>query len=152
MTMAEPTAQEIIATLDLLPHPEGGYYRETFRDPLTDGAGRSRSSLIYFLLPAGEISAWHRIDAVETWHFYAGAPLELRIAEAGVTATHRLGTDLLAGEAPQVIVPPFAWQSARSLGAWTVVGCSVAPAFQFSEFEMADPGWEPEHELPKQGL
>jgi len=69
-----------------------------------------------------------------------------------VTATHRLGTDLLAGEAPQVIVPPFAWQSARSLGAWTLVGCSVAPAFQFSEFEMADPGWEPEHELPKQGL
>lgn len=137
-----PTAAEIITLLDLKPHPEGGHYRETFRDPLPEG-GRSASTAIYFLLAAGESSHWHRVDATETWHFHAGAPLELRIADP-VERKLVLGSDLMAGQIPQGIVPTGAWQAARSLGDWTLVGCTVAPGFDFAGFEMAPEGWSPE--------
>ena len=141
--MAEMTAAEIIALLDLQPHPEGGHFRETFREE-GEGGARGASTAIYFLLAAGERSHWHRVDASETWHFYAGAPLRLSISEAGEVARHLiLGSDLRAGERPQGVVPPLAWQAAESLGAWTLVGCTVAPAFQFEGFELAPPGWEP---------
>jgi predicted cupin superfamily sugar epimerase len=137
------TAREVARLLDLAPHPEGGSYRETFRDaPGPDG--RARSTLIYFLLAAGEVSAWHRVDAVETWHWYAGAPLALTISDNGHdAAAHRLGPNLPAGERPQAVVPAGAWQTAESLGAWTLVGCTVAPGFEFSGFELARPDWRP---------
>lgn len=138
------SAQEIIRLLDLQPHPEGGYYRETFRDSATDTNGRAASSLIYFLLDAGDVSAWHRVDAVEVWHWYAGAPLVITVSENGhdCEAVH-LGADLKAGQRPQYVVPTNWWQTATSLGAWTLVGCTVAPAFDFAGFEMAPPDWRP---------
>src|SRR5262245_21080374 len=117
-------AADIIARLGLEPHPEGGHYRETFRDESSDAEGRSRSTAIYFLLARGERSRWHRIDAVEIWHHYAGAPLTLRIADDEGQRSVRLGADLGAGEQPQAIVPPFAWQAAESNGDWTLVGCT----------------------------
>ncbi|MBX3479700.1 MAG: cupin domain-containing protein [Caulobacter sp.] len=137
------TAREIIALLDLAPHPEGGWYRETFRDePGPDG--RAKSTMIFFLLEAGQESAWHRVDSVEVWHFYDGAPLTLKLAPEGRGAIERtLGKDLASGERPQLVVPRDVWQSARSQGDWTLVGCTVAPGFDFSGFEMAVPGWEP---------
>jgi predicted cupin superfamily sugar epimerase len=135
-------AAALIARLGLQPHPEGGHYRETFRAPALPG-GRSPLTLIYFLLRAGEVSHWHRVDATEVWHWYAGAPLALRVAEAGAPVTLRLGPDLAAGEEPQLVVPGLAWQSARSLGDWTLCGCSVAPGFEFAGFELAPPGWQP---------
>jgi predicted cupin superfamily sugar epimerase len=138
-----PTAADIIARLELKPHPEGGHYRETFRDPRTDANGRSRSTAIYFLLARGERSHWHRIDAVEIWHYHAGSALMLQIAENGDQHSVRLGPDLAAGERPQAIVPAQAWQAAESTGDWTLVGCTVAPGFDFATFEMAPKGWEP---------
>ncbi|MEQ1695908.1 MAG: cupin domain-containing protein [Hyphomicrobiaceae bacterium] len=136
-------AQDIIRLLDLTPHPEGGYYRETFRDPVTV-QGRAVSTCIYFLLPEGVISRWHRVDAVETWHWYAGAPLDLRIAEdAKIYTSHVLGSDLSAGERPQHAVPESHWQQARSMGAWTLVGCTVAPGFVFEGFEIAGAEFDP---------
>lgn len=138
------TAAEIIRILDLRPHPEGGHYRETFRDPATAGNGRSASTAIYFLLRAGEISRWHRVDAAEVWHWYAGASLSLAIVESGTRRDVRLGTDLAAGERPQAVVPAHAWQQAQSLGAWTLVGCTVAPGFEFAGFELAPQGFEPD--------
>ncbi|WP_428031021.1 cupin domain-containing protein [Ancylobacter sp.] len=145
MRLDELSAQEVIARLALAPHPEGGHFRETFRDAHRYAEGRSVSTAIYYLLRAGEVSHWHRVDAAEAWHWYGGAPLELRVAEAdaGPVAVHLLGPALDAGEEPQRIVPRDAWQSARSLGAWTLVGCTVAPGFDFAGFEMAAPGWEP---------
>jgi hypothetical protein len=137
------TAAEVIRLLDLQPHPEGGHYRETFRDARRI-EGRSASTAIYFLLARGERSHWHRVDAVEAWHFYAGAPLALSIAGADGTAVIRLGSDLAAGERPQAVVPAGAWQAAESLGAWTLVGCTVAPGFLFAGFELAPVGWSPE--------
>ena len=135
------TAAEIIALLDLKPHPEGGHYRETFRDP-KEVDGRSVGTAIYFLLAEGEASHWHRVDATEIWHFHAGAPLELKIHdETGQRIV--LGPDLLAGQRPQGIVPKGAWQAARSLGDWTLVGCTVSPGFDFAGFEMAPQGWAP---------
>ncbi|MBB3772217.1 hypothetical protein FHS55_002829 [Angulomicrobium tetraedrale] len=144
-TAAQPTAAQIIARLGLQPHPEGGHFRETFRDPHVSDNGRAASTSIYFLLAAGEVSHWHRIDAAEAWHWYAGAPLELRIAgEVPETVeVHRLGPDVLGHEAPQAVVPRGAWQAARSLGEWTLVGCTVAPGFDFAGFELAPPGWSP---------
>jgi uncharacterized protein len=137
------TADDIIAALGLAPHPEGGHYVQTFRDPQPSD-GRARSTAIYFLLKAGELSRWHRVDAVEIWHFHAGSPLELAQSADGRSVTRQvLGPDLMAGERPQGIVPTHHWQSARSLGAWTLVGCTVAPGFEFSGFEMAPDGWEP---------
>jgi len=137
-------AEEVIALLGLSPHPEGGAFRETFRDTRpVDADGRGASTAIYFLLRAGEVSRWHRVDAAEIWHWHAGAPLELRIADVRGRRTHVLGSDLRAGERPQGIVPAHAWQQARSLGAWSLVGCTVAPAFEFARFELAPDGFEP---------
>jgi predicted cupin superfamily sugar epimerase len=137
------SADEVVQILGLSPHPEGGSYRETFRAAAPDG-GRGASTAIYYLLRRGEISAWHRVDADEVWHHYAGAPLELLLSPDGrQRSTARLGRDLAAGERPQAAVPAGAWQSARSLGEWTLVGCTVAPAFEFAGFEMAPAGWEP---------
>ncbi|MBN9149078.1 MULTISPECIES: cupin domain-containing protein [unclassified Nitrobacter] len=130
------SAADIIARLDLKPHPEGGHYRETFRDTRTDAHGRAASTAIYFLLARGERSRRHRIDAAEVWHYYAGSPLVLEIQEGDVMRTVRLGANLPAGEAPQAAVPAHAWQAAVSSGDWTLVGCTVAPGFEFSGFEM----------------
>jgi predicted cupin superfamily sugar epimerase len=138
-----PTAADIMARLELKPHPEGGHYRETFRDARTDASVRSLSTAIYFLLARGERSHWHRIDAVEIWHYYAGSALTLQIAEDGGQRSVRLGPDLVAGEVPQAIVPAQAWQAAESTGDWTLAGCTVAPGFDFAKFEMAPKGWEP---------
>jgi uncharacterized protein len=138
------SAAEVIARLELRPHPEGGYYRETFRDKRVDGNGRAHSTAIYYLLARGDRSHWHRIDAVEIWHYYSGDALTLRIANEGCAAhTVTLGPDVGAGQRPQAIVPAGAWQSAESSGAWTLVGCTVAPAFEFARFEMAEKDWTP---------
>lgn len=137
------SAAEVIRLLDLRPHPEGGYFRETFRDPRNDAGGRSLSTAIYFLLAAGERSHWHRVDAVEIWHWHAGAALALRIAETNGVTTMRLGDELTGGERPQAVVPAGAWQAAESLGAWTLVSCTVAPGFEFRGFELAPKGWMP---------
>src|SRR5262249_8023404 len=123
--MRELSAAEGIRLLDLRPHPEGGHFRETFRDPRHDAHGRSLSTAIYCLLSAGERSHWHRIDAVEVWHWHAGAALALQIAGSDGVTTVRLGADLAAGERPQAVVPAGAWQAAETLGAWTLVGCTV---------------------------
>ncbi len=138
-----PSAAAIIARLDLRPHPEGGHYRETFRDTRADTDGRALSTAIYFLLARSERSHWHRIDAVEIWHYYAGSALTLLIADDSGTQAVRLGPDLVAGEVPQAIVPAQAWQAAESTGDWTLVGCTVAPGFDFAKFELAPNGWEP---------
>lgn len=141
---ARLSADEIVDLLKMQPHPEGGYYIETFRDTVTDVAGRAASTLIYFLLPEGVLSRWHKVDAVETWHWYAGAPLELSIsADGSEKEIVTLGNNLADGERPQGVVPRDGWQQARSLGAWTLVGCTVAPGFQFEGFEIAPEGWEP---------
>lgn len=139
------TADEVIKRLGLQPHPEGGHYVETFRDPAVDANGRSRSTAIYFLLKRGERSHWHRVDAVETWHWHAGAPLTLSIAETAGAAVRMitLGNDLAKGERPQGVVPTGWWQAAETLGEWTLVGCTVAPGFEFSGFELAPNGWAP---------
>ena len=135
------TADEIIARLDLRPHPEGGHYSQMFR---AAGTGRTASTAIYFLLKADERSHWHRVDADEIWHYYSGAPLELSLSDDGRTVRHlRLGSDLLLDERPQLVAAKGVWQAARSLGRWTLVGCTVAPAFEFSGFELAPPGWQP---------
>ena len=139
-----PTAAGIIARLDLRPHPEGGHYRETFRDSDCDADGRARSTAIYFLLARGERSHWHRVDAVEIWHYHAGDPLTLKIAEGRGTRSITIGGDVAAGQVPQAIVPARAWQAAESTGDWTLVGCTVAPGFEFAKFELAPEGWEPE--------
>ncbi|WP_428521918.1 cupin domain-containing protein [Roseibium sp.] len=142
----DPTlsADNIVDLLKMQPHPEGGFYAETFRDDVTDAQGRAASTLIYFLLPDGIVSRWHKVDAVETWHWYAGAALELSISlDGNDKQVIVLGNDLVGGERPQGIVPREAWQQARSLGEWTLVGCTVAPGFQFEGFEMAPEGWEP---------
>jgi predicted cupin superfamily sugar epimerase len=136
------TADDVIRLLDLAPHPEGGHYRETFRDSSRTN-GRSASTAIYYLLRGGEVSRWHRVDASEVWHWYAGAALELSISVGEDTVSHILGPGLAAGERPQAVVPAHVWQMARSLGDWTLIGCTVAPGFEFSGFEMAPEGWEP---------
>jgi uncharacterized protein len=141
--MAAVTAAELIRILDLKPHPEGGHFRETFRDPRTLDGGRAASTAIYFLLARGERSHWHRVDAVEAWHYYAGAPLKLEIADGDARTTVTLGANIAAGEQPQGIVPAGAWQAAESLGDWTLVGCTVAPGFDFAGFELAPQGWSP---------
>jgi uncharacterized protein len=142
--IAALSATDIIRLLDLRPHPEGGHYRETFRDSARDASGRAASTLIYFVLARGEVSHWHRIDATEVWHYYAGAPLEIKISPRGESiSVHRLGPELILGERPQLAVPARCWQSAETLGAWTLAGCSVAPGFEFSSFELAPPNWAP---------
>lgn len=138
-------AAGIIDRLGLRPHPEGGHYAETYRHP-ADGGERGACTAIYYLLARGERSHWHRVDAVEVWNFHAGDPLRLRIHESGVTREVVLGPDIAAGQLPQAVVPPHAWQAAEPLGEWSLVGCIVAPAFEFAGFEMAPPGWTPEEE------
>lgn len=139
--MSTASAEAVIAALGLVQHPEGGWFRETFRDIAVDG-GRGASTAIYYLLRAGEVSRWHRID--EVWHWYAGAPLLLSVSSDGrASEERRLGDDIAGGQRPQAVVPARAWQSARSTGAWTLVGCTVAPAFEFASFELAPRGWEP---------
>jgi predicted cupin superfamily sugar epimerase len=138
------TADAVIRLLDLKPHPEGGHFRETFRDTSEIDGARAASTAIYFLLARGERSHWHRIDAVEIWHWHAGAALALDIAtESGHRERVALGGDLAAGERPQAVVPAHAWQAAQSLGDWTLAGCTVAPGFEFAKFELAPPAWEP---------
>jgi uncharacterized protein len=138
------TAADVIRLLDLKPHPEGGHFRETFRDAQQVDGVRAASTAIYFLLARGERSHWHRVDAVEVWHWHAGAPLKLEVAPpGGGIETVMLGGDLVSGERPQAVVPAQAWQAAQSLGDWTLVGCTVAPGFEFSGFELAPPHWAP---------
>ena len=135
--------QDIIRELGMQPHPEGGWYAQTFRD--TAGGERGHSTAIYYLLTRGQRSHWHRVhDAVEVWHYYAGAPLFLHRSEDGTASeTLTLGTNLSAGERPQAIVPANWWQAAESLGDFTLVGCTVSPGFEFSSFEIAPPDWKP---------
>jgi predicted cupin superfamily sugar epimerase len=135
------TGREIIDLLQMQAHPEGGWYREMHR---TEGNGaRSPGTAIYYLLQAGERSHWHRVDATEVWHWYAGAPLALSVSDGAVTREHRLGMDLAAGERPQAVVEPFEWQAAATLGEWTLCGCTVSPGFEFAGFELAAPDWRP---------
>ncbi|MEH6403546.1 MAG: cupin domain-containing protein [Sneathiella sp.] len=145
------TADEIIEKLSLKPHPEGGYYVETYRDEENREEGqRANSTAIYYLLKAGDFSHWHRVDATEIWHFYAGSPLELSISnENDLAEKVTLGPDILSGARPQAVVKPGEWQSARSLGDWTLVGCTVAPGFDFAGFEMAQKNWNPTNWPPK---
>ncbi|MDF2368895.1 cupin domain-containing protein [Sneathiella sp.] len=139
------TAADIIQRLKMQPHPEGGHFVETFRDDLTlPETNRALSTAIYYLLEKGDRSHWHRVDAVEIWHYYAGAPLTLSIAaEDAPSEEWILGADLLKEEYPQIVIPRSSWQSAHSNGDWTLVGCTVAPGFEFEGFEMAPKDWAP---------
>lgn len=139
--MTSLSAAELIRLLDLKPHLEGGHYRETFRDERP--GGRAHSTAIYFLLARGERSHWHRVDAAEVWHHYAGAPLALQISDGTRTGILTLGTGIAAGERPQIVVPAGSWQAAETLGDWTLVGCTVAPGFDFKGFELAPGDWQP---------
>ncbi|MEL6126288.1 MAG: cupin domain-containing protein [Pseudomonadota bacterium] len=142
------SAKELIDHLDLQPHPEGGWYRETWRAEAEEGK-RASGTAIYFLLEADQHSHWHRVDATEIWHWYAGAPLVLSLSPNGHDAEARmLGPHFAQGQTPQVIVPAGHWQSAASLGAYTLVGCTVSPGFQFDGFELAPEDWRP---LPRNG-
>lgn len=136
-------AQDLIESLGLIPHPEGGWYRENWRDEPADG-GRGCGTAIFFLLEEHQRSHWHRVDAVEVWHHYAGAPLELAIAEGQHHVVIRMGTDIPRGEQPQAVVPARAWQAARPVGGWTLVGATVSPAFEFDGFDLAAPDWAPD--------
>lgn len=138
----------VIDALGLLAHPEGGHYRETWRDPADQaedaGGPRGFSTAILFLLASGEASHWHRVDADEIWLWQAGAPLQLSISCDGhAVAAFRLGPEVAAGQSPSQVVPRRQWQSAISLGSWSLVSCVVAPAFRFSGFELAAPDWQP---------
>lgn len=136
------TAHQIIQTLDLQPHPEGGWYRETWAD---DGKPRAAGTSIYFLLEAHQTSHWHRVDSAEIWHWYAGAPMELHIHNEGRTKVSILGPDLQSGARQQLIVPPQAWQKSVPVDGWVLVGCTVSPGFEFERFELAPDGWEPKN-------
>ncbi|KKC39676.1 cupin [Devosia epidermidihirudinis] len=140
--MTKLSAQDVIYTLGLQRHPEGGWYARTFEDEQVSDS-RAQSTAIYYLLQAGETSQWHRVDAVEVWHWYAGAPLDLSFSDGKSVNVHRLGKDIELGERPQVVAPRLIWQSAVSLGEWTLVGCTVSPGFEFAGFELAPKGWEP---------
>ncbi|MGY9047023.1 hypothetical protein P775_14500 [Puniceibacterium antarcticum] len=135
------TAEQIIDLLDLTPHPEGGFYRQTWVDSAAIGM-RPTGTCIYFMLKRGQTSHWHRVDAKEIWHHYAGASLTLSLSETlqGPRSDHTLGPDLINGARPQIIVPKDHWQAAETLGDWTLVGCTVCPAFHFDGFRLAEPG------------
>ena len=139
------TPDQIIAQLNLSPHPEGGHYRQTWVE--TGGRGRPSGTCIYFLLKEGERSHWHRVDATEIWHYHAGAPLVLSmsVTDTGPATDHMLGPDLAAVQSPQIIVPKDHWQSARSTGAFTLVSCTVSPGFRFEGFTLA----APEFDIPR---
>ena len=147
LTDASLDAAAVIAALGLAPHPEGGHYREVWRDAPAGGARGAGTAILYLLGP-GERSHWHRVDAAEAWHWYGGGALELRLVEAGCVETRRLGPDLAAGQLPFALVPAGAWQAAAPLAGWVLCGCTVAPAFDFAGFELAPPGWEPPGEPP----
>lgn len=136
-------ANEIIRMLGMKPHPEGGHYAETYRP---DRDSRPNSTAIYYLLQADEVSAWHRVDADEHWLWHAGGPLALTLSppDGKGAMPHTLGPDLRAGQRPQLTVPEQFWQTAESLGAWSLVSCVVAPGFDFAGFELAPPDWRPE--------
>lgn len=138
-------ARRIVEALNLAPHPEGGWYRETWRQGGAGAPSRGHATAIYFLLEAGQRSHWHRVDAAELWMFHAGHALDLLIAPGaeGPTETIRIGPDVGAGERPQGIVPKGAWQAAQANKGWALVGCIVAPGFDFAGFELAPPGWSP---------
>ena len=140
--MSDEAAQAIIARLALQPHPEGGWYRETWRADALPGE-RASATAIHFLLEAHQRSHWHKVDAAELWFWHAGAPLALSISDGAATTRAVLGGDVLVGEAPQALVPPGHWQAAEPLDGWTLVSCVVSPAFEFSGFELAPEGWEP---------
>lgn len=143
MTKQSPEAAAIIARLGLAPHPEGGWYRETWRAESAAGE-RAGATAIHFLLEAHQRSHWHRVDAAELWLWHAGSPLSLSITGPdGPAAHHVLGSAVLAGEAPQVLVPAGCWQAAEPLGGWALVSCVVSPGFEFAGFELAAPGWNP---------
>jgi predicted cupin superfamily sugar epimerase len=135
-------AAEIIDQLGLEPHPEGGWYRQTWVDDSAEG--RPAGTAIYYLLERGQRSHWHKVDATEIWHFHAGAPLALRLSasDTGPASAATLGPNLMEGQTPQVIVPKEHWQSAESLGDWTLVGCTVSPGFRFEGFTLAPPGFD----------
>jgi predicted cupin superfamily sugar epimerase len=134
---------DVIAALELKPHPEGGHFREIWRD-VPAGGGRGAGTAIYYLLRAGERSHWHRVDAAEAWHFYGGDPLSLSLSADGRSVTTlTLGADLTAGQVPFAMVPAGHWQAAAPAGRWGLVGCTVCPAFDFVGFELAPPGWQP---------
>jgi len=135
------TAEAIIAKLNLQPHPEGGYYRQTW---IADNEGRATGTCIYFLLKAGESSHWHKVDATEIWLYHAGAPITLSLAETenGPAVDHILGPDVLGDQSPQIIVPTDHWQAARTTGDWTLVSCTVSPGFDFAGFTLAEPGFD----------
>jgi len=141
--ISKMNADEVIAFLGLEPHPEGGHFKETWRAD-TQAGERACGTAIYFLLKGDEYSHWHRVDASEIWHFYAGSPLVISLSPNGHDVeAHHLGPQLQRGQKPQIIVPPNCWQTATSLGAWTLVGCTVSPGFEFSGFELAEPNWRP---------
>jgi predicted cupin superfamily sugar epimerase len=137
-------ARALIERLALQPHPEGGWYRETWRAPAPEGE-RASATAILFLLESGQRSHWHRVDAAELWLWHAGSPLILGIAasEAGPVESTRLGGDVLAGEMPQRLVLPYHWQAAEADSGWALVSCVVSPGFDFAGFELAPPGWAP---------
>jgi hypothetical protein len=137
-------AGALIATLGMQPHPEGGWYKETWRAASPDGE-RAGASAIYFILEAGQRSHWHKVDAAEIWLWHAGAPIALEMApgDAGPVHVVTLGGDLPGGETPQYVIEPGHWQAARSLGAWTLVSCIVSPGFEFDHFTLAPEGWSP---------
>ena len=139
--MVDLSKDDIIEKLGLEPHPEGGFYRETFRDRAGVDGARSYGTAIYYLLGAEDRSQWHQVDASEIWHWYGGGPLELSMRDdEGDVSTHVMGIDFARGEAPQVVVPAYVWQSARPVAGWVLMGCTVAPGFEFSGFEMAADG------------
>ncbi len=144
--MQKLSADDVIAMLGLSAHPEGGYFREMFRDEHTLDKGRSVSTAIYFLLTQEKASHWHKVDAAEVWHWYGGAPLQLEIFDGKELQSIRVSGNLMEGDRPQAVVPAKHWQAAATLGEWTLVGCTVSPGFEFSGFEMAAPDWTP---LPK---
>lgn len=137
------TEDEIIDKLRLAPHPEGGWFRQTWIEDSLDGS-RPAGTCIYYLLKAGERSHWHKVDAAEIWHHYAGSPLILSVAHdsLGPATDHVLGPDLASGQAPQVVVPKNFWQAAATTGGWALVGCTVSPAFRFDGFELAPEGFD----------
>lgn len=135
-------SKAIIEKLELQPHPEGGWFRETYRHTSEDGR-RGDQTAIFFLLEMGQRSHWHRVDAVEIWHWYAGSPLSLSVHDQGETREITLGPDVLVGQTPQAVIPKDAWQAAYAESGWALVGCTVAPAFKFEGFELAPEGWSP---------
>lgn len=153
MRLTDPSldARDIAVALDMQPHPEGGFYKEIWRDSPT-GGGRGAGTAIYYLLGPGDVSHWHRVDADEGWHWYGGAPLVLSMSPNGHDASaHHLGPDIGAGQRPFLMVPRGVWQSATSLGRWTLAGCTVCPAFDFAGFELAPPDWRPTPRKPTGG-